>query len=237
MDYIGKIIETFKYISKLWKIIISIAILSLLFFSFEIIVLILESFFPAFKNLKENLPSFSIIELVVFGVLVAIILVVLFFVPKTVSSLDVISIQDVNNRNDNNIRSLYILLRNSSSSDIILNKFYVKWRYDHGMAASIDEGKIIKPLAQYHFELAIDTDDNNQRIQTKNIIHPIKVSGSGIAMIEVDFSYYFDGRLKYHPCCDWNIIYDLEIVDINNVSTTIFTNRTWDPVYCPGDHS
>ena len=239
MNFIGKIVENIRYISKLWKICFSIlfvVLVSLLLVNFlEIIILILESKFPSLQIIRENLKNVSILVLIFCLVIFALLVWILFFVPKTVSPLLISSIQVVNDKNDNNRRSLQILLSNPSSKDIILHKFYVKWRYDHGMAAAIDQGKAIEPSVQYHFKLAIDTDNNTTQVQDIDMNPPISVpsdngSGPGITMIEVEFSYYFDGRLDYHPCCDWNIIYDLEVIDINNVRTTIFTNRTWEPV-------
>ena len=125
-----------------------------------------------------------------------------------------------------------IIIENPTNKQIILTNFIVKWRYYHGFLASIAEGAVLKPVAEYIIELPIDTDDEEKKSKTIPVypiiaIPPSNESGPSLTNIRIQLHYRFTGRLNYHPSSDWNIFFDISLTNNKGGKLEIFNNKSW----------
>jgi hypothetical protein len=133
---------------------------------------------------------------------------------------------------DSASRVFEITISNPSKEQILLTDFKVNWHYHHGNLCSVDKGVALKAVAKYVIKLPINTDDNSEKTLTELLyppvaIPPVNESGPSLTVLQLQLYYYFDGRIDWHPCCDWNIIFDLEIIDDSGRSLTVFSHTAW----------
>ena len=129
-------------------------------------------------------------------------------------------------------RIFEIVISNSSDEQIILKEFLIEWRYYHGMLMSVAQGATLKPVAQYLIKLPIDTDksDLNSRVDAiypPIVLPPRNESGPSLTTFQLQLHYYFSGRLNYHPCCDWNIIFDIALRCDKSEELSLFSEERW----------
>jgi hypothetical protein len=130
------------------------------------------------------------------------------------------------------VRIFDVTIANASDVQLILATFDVTWRYHVGRLRSIASGSLLKPLAQYVIKLPIDTDDELMRSRPTVLYPPIVVppktdAGSALATVRIQVEYFFDGRLDFHPCADWNIVFNIDILTTTNERCSIFSDFGW----------
>ena len=133
---------------------------------------------------------------------------------------------------DSASRVFDIVLANRSNVQIMLTKFEIHWRYHHGMLSAVDHGVALKPVANYIIEFPVDPDldDQQEKIETIYpviIIPPQNESGPSITTFRIQLHYYFSGRIDWHPCFDWNILFSLAIIDNGGNKVQLFSNSYW----------
>ena len=126
-----------------------------------------------------------------------------------------------------------ITIANVSGDQLLFTTFDVTWRYHHGNTSSIDYGEFLVPMSSYLIELAINTDDESAKSR-RDLIYPAIVmpprskGGPSIVTVRLEMLYYFAGRLDYHPCGDWNILFSVAIAtDTGDDSYQLFSDCSW----------
>jgi len=125
-----------------------------------------------------------------------------------------------------------ITISNSSDTQFLLTQFEVKWRYNHGRLASVDQAAALVPIARYIIDFPVDTDDEKGKTFTQ-IMSPSIALAPGteknptLVTVRLQLHYHFSGRLNYHPSGDWNILFDISGVTQSGQRIPIFTDANW----------
>jgi hypothetical protein len=133
---------------------------------------------------------------------------------------------------DDASRIFDLTLSNASDRQLLLTKFEVKWRYRHGMLASVDRGAALVPIAKYIIDFPVDP-DNEERKTFERVMYPAIALSPGtiknptLVTIRLQLHYHFAGRLDYHPCADWNILFDVVAVAQSGERIPIFEDGNW----------
>lgn len=125
-----------------------------------------------------------------------------------------------------------VTFSNSSDTQFILTKLEVKWRYNHGRLASVDQAAALVPIAKYIIEFPVDTDDekwkNFTQIMSPSIaLAPGTKKNPTLVTTRLQLHYHFAGRLDYHPAGDWNILFDIFGVTQTGERIPIFSDANW----------
>lgn len=149
--------------------------------------------------------------------------------PQSTSKLQVISILEGNSKNKSS-RVFDITLANNDEKEVFLKKFLSRWRYNPGTTAIIAEGAVFNPLAEYVLDFSIDVLDDSWRTRD-DPIYPLLMlpaknsSGPGIGTFRLQLHYSLEQG--YHPSANWDIEFDIEIVDNRKRRLPVFHGATW----------
>ena len=134
---------------------------------------------------------------------------------------------------DDERRMFDITIANVSDVQLLLTTFDVTWRYHHGYLSSIDHGDFLVPMSAYLIQLPIDTDDESPKFR-RDLIYPAiampprNESGPSTVTVRLEMLYFLSGRLDYHPCADWNIIFSVAVLtDAGDDRCEIFSHCPW----------
>ena len=133
---------------------------------------------------------------------------------------------------DESSRLFDVTLSNPTDTQFILTKFEVKWRYNHGMLASVDQAAALVPIAKYIIDFPVNTDDEKwktfSQIMSPSIaLTPGSTKNPTLVTVRLQLHYHFAGRLHYHPAGDWNILFDIVGITETGERIPIFTDANW----------
>lgn len=126
-----------------------------------------------------------------------------------------------------------ITLANYESSPQYLTQFQTRWRYQSGALKGIHKGELLEPTTDHSIVLEIDSQRAGEVIEKRIDIHPpLLLPGAdgtnpSITTLRVELYYMFDKAgglgLDYHPSEDWDIEYDVSVVNDRERSVKIFS--------------
>jgi hypothetical protein len=135
---------------------------------------------------------------------------------------------------DDASRTFDITVLNPTDRQIFVKAFDVRWAYYTGWELAIDHGEALRPVEKYILQLSIDTDQPYPKVQTEReplspllVLPPKNESGPSITTFRVQLHYVLDGRLDYHPCSDWDIFVNLNLVDGTGNQTPVLSKFSW----------
>ena len=193
-----------------------------------------------------------LLTLLIIGIAVLLILLIWMPDPKSIKPLDdaiVIDNRDLDDskslrvetvhldNSSNGTRKFFdITLANYGASPEYLSKFKVRWRYLSGVLASIEKGELLKPTTKFSVQLAINPELSGQTMEKEiDIYPPLLLPGTdtdnpSIITLRLEVYYVFDNTgglgLDYHPSEDWDIEYDVYIVN-NRKNAVNLVNGSW----------
>ena len=230
LSIFNKILDRFKLLPIYYKVIVVLMFISIIF------VILLNAALT--EEITSNkwiglLLEFSSLQIGLLLFLAVAIIILLVFIPLKNSPLKVAKVRRLNEA-DKSSRVIEITLVNDSYSQIILDEFDVKWKYYPGMCCSIAQGTAIHPIAKYIITLPVDVFDESEIQKSKRIdidptivIPPRNNSGPSITILKVQFHYEILGEVNYHPQIDWNIYFDLSIIDSSRREVNVFKGNVW----------
>lgn len=152
------------------------------------------------------------------------------FYPKTYMTLQITNIQ--HEKKNNSTQTFRMLARNPTAKLITLSNIVVIWEYKHGMLCSIETPIEVPSATPITIVIEIDIDKIGYNSNSTRLVCPLKKcidfpSESGNIMIEFEIILKLVGRLKYHPCFDWNVIFSILLEDAFGRQQVVYENELW----------
>jgi hypothetical protein len=132
-----------------------------------------------------------------------------------------------------------VTIANYNSSPEYLTKFLVKWVYHKGMLSSIEHGEVLVPESKHSVKIDISPEDSGIVKEQEVPINPLIVlpasgaDGPSIFTLRVELYYNFDSKgglgIDYHTTPDWNIEYDIDIVNNASIATKAISGSWKNP--------
>lgn len=228
--------DNYLSLSKYKRVILnSLAIVFILVLSFslcintELIMKLKQMIF--IKYMTIYLKGIPIILNIILFIIAVPIIYIIFFSKKDKLPLQVINISHLD-KPDVSSNMYEITLVNNTNKNIFLKKLKVNWIYNPGNACSIGEAVAINSIAKYILDIPINVCETEKQSLYINmnpiIIIPGKNKfGPGFLQFQVQIHYHLIGDIKYHPQYNWDITFDLDIIDETNRSFNIFNNYKW----------
>jgi len=132
----------------------------------------------------------------------------------------------------NKQQKLYDLtISNASHEQRILTTFRIRWMYSKGALFSVEEGVLLKPKEKYSLAIPLDVEQSQPQETTSVLspavlLPPANASGPSIVTIRLEVLYNFVGILHYHPTADWELYYEVAVVDDSGETLTLLS-RAW----------
>ena len=146
-----------------------------------------------------------------------------------------------------------VTISNPSKEQILLKSFDLRWGYLHGFLLSVDKGEPLRPIAEYVLTIPIDAHEDflsdlrrkgrkslddidledyphkaTQVVYPPLVLPPANESGPSLTTFRLQLHYDFSGgRIDWHPSSDWNILFDLGVVDDSERRLSLLRNRGW----------
>jgi hypothetical protein len=123
-----------------------------------------------------------------------------------------------------------VTLANKSQLTRVLKSFEVSWSYISAGGAGIERPYVLKPQAKYVVELPLEVSHpNGSKIQPLNrslVVPPGSESEPNLVSLRL-LVYYRLVDARDHPTTNWDIIFNISILDNTGARTTIFADRRW----------
>ncbi|BES65581.1 hypothetical protein SANA_20200 [Gottschalkiaceae bacterium SANA] len=134
-------------------------------------------------------------------------------------------------QSDDQVRVFKVIVDNVSSRNIYLKGFEYKYRYYSGMCCSIGEYREIEYKNEYMIDFKIDMSDKSKKSGLEIFHNPMKVFRKTNERVNsFDFTLilkYSMENLDYHPYSDWNIFYEISLIDLNDKKYKLIPPSTW----------
>lgn len=123
-----------------------------------------------------------------------------------------------------------LTLSNASDSQVLLARFDVRWRYNHGFLKSVDRGAALIPIAKYLIDFPVDTDDEKwktfSQIMSPSIaLAPGTSKNPTLVTVRLQLHYHFAAGLD--PSGGWNILFDIAAASPTGQRVAIFKDANW----------
>jgi len=148
-------------------------------------------------------------------------------VPKYYCPLEITNIEPGLLKN-NSVRDFKILLSNPTHEIVLLKSIVVNWHYIHGDEASLETPREITTASPVRVELLVDVHDETQKTTNVPLYKPIEFPPKS-GNIEIDLMLYLTlkGKVNWHPCSNWNLSFDVKLVDYKGRTISIIQERSW----------
>ncbi|GEM_PF-1281472 len=124
-----------------------------------------------------------------------------------------------------------LILTNNSNSQKTLIKFEKSWCYYLGGASSTGSVDVLQPVAEYIIIMPIDmlafVESGTDIIYPPIVIPPRSDNGPSKTSIRVQLYHHFVEPERRHPNSDWDIYFNLNIVEDTGEQTVVFFNQSW----------
>lgn len=129
-------------------------------------------------------------------------------------------------------RAFDLILRNATTSRIVLTKAELVWQYQPGTATALSQGVPLVPVAKYVFTMSVDPSDPSEQKEAA-ALYPMVVlpskgpDGDSFTALRIQLHYTLVGAGAEHTGSDWDIRFSLDLYDDANRRLPVFWNRTW----------
>lgn len=125
-----------------------------------------------------------------------------------------------------------ITIGNSTDSQVLLTQWKANWRYVRGQLTSGGgTGYLLAPIAEYILVFPVDPESAKvskleQPIYPSLVLPPGTMENPSLVTLRVQVHYNIIGPSSFHPN-DWDIYFDLAIMDREKNCIIVFDNKEW----------